>query len=218
MSYLGNTQQHPKKRMQGHAQDVRRLFISGVKSDSFAEHFCQFIPPPKDATEKVKVQDHIKYRFEIVWKGNALNTVKTFGTRGCSLCTQERLEILKAVHKNPKASINAKNEIYGACRHKPRFHRYLKQSTVSTDESIADERVEPPSSTTSSSSSFSQNSQKSIYVSRWDFMTPESHHEILGDPSVAPATDEASSSAVGLTGGPSSDLDFDLERVDELAW
>jgi hypothetical protein len=207
MEYIGNTQQHPKKRMQGHAQDVRRMVIAGVQSDSFARHFCQFVPAPKDSKDKIKVQDHIKYKFEIVWKGNAISTVKTFGSRSCKLCTQERLEILKATHRNKQKSINSRNEIYGACRHKPKFHRYGRQSTASTDESIADERVQRPSSTSSSSTTSSLSSK----FDDGDPPTPTSQDEILGDPSVAPATDEVRSSAADSTEGSFSDL----ELVDE---
>ena len=37
---------------------------------------------------------------------------------------KERLEIMKAIKHEPGRLINSKNELYGACRHKPRFHRY----------------------------------------------------------------------------------------------
>ena len=37
--YIGNTQQIPKKRMDGHLSDLLRLLKNGQKSDSFAAHF-----------------------------------------------------------------------------------------------------------------------------------------------------------------------------------
>jgi hypothetical protein len=72
---------------------VSRMQEYNVQSDSFAKHFCQFIPATKDPKKKVKVQDHIKYKFEIIWKGNATSSVETFGSQSCKLYTQEGLEI-----------------------------------------------------------------------------------------------------------------------------
>ena len=54
--------------------------------------------------------------------------------------TKERIEILKHSKKDPNSLINSCNEIYGACRHKPKFHRYVSRNP-STDESKKDERV-----------------------------------------------------------------------------
>jgi len=54
-----------------------------------------------------------------------------------------RLAILKQSRSNQQLLINSNNEIYGACRHRPCFHRYVKQTTPSTDESINDERASP---------------------------------------------------------------------------
>ena len=68
----------------------------------------------------------------VIWEGNPISTVKTFGTKNCALCNRERLEIFKASKENPESLINSCNEIHGACRHKPRFHRY--KSSDSTDE------------------------------------------------------------------------------------
>ena len=84
---------------------------------------------------------------EILWRGNPISMVKTFGTRNCALCNRERLEILKRSRKDPNSTINSCNEIYGACRHKPKFHWYIKQNT-STDESNKDERIKPTKVTT----------------------------------------------------------------------
>ena len=36
----------------------------------------------------------------------------------------EKTEIMKAIQNEPGRLINSKNELYGACRHTPRFHRY----------------------------------------------------------------------------------------------
>ena len=66
--------------------------------------------------------------------------MKTFGKLNCTLCMNERLEILKAKGMDKflknKKMINSSNEIYGACRHKPKFHRYALSTPSSTDEGL----------------------------------------------------------------------------------
>jgi hypothetical protein len=54
-------------------------------------------------------------------------------------------------------AINKSNEIYGACRHKPKFHRFTRrQNDASTDETEKVERVTGrPNSTTSQASTSS---------------------------------------------------------------
>ena len=71
--YIGNTQQHPKKRMQQHHNDVRKLLLFGTKSDSFANHFSKYVPQPFSPVGK-KVSEYIKYEFSLIWNGNPLST------------------------------------------------------------------------------------------------------------------------------------------------
>ena len=124
--------------MQGHAQDVRKLIIKDRKSDSFADHFAKLIP---DKTPHENIRKFVRFKVDILWKGNPLAVVKTFGTRGCKLCARERLEILKMSYNNPQQQINKCSEIYGACRHKPRFHRFDQTQLASTDEAGKAEKV-----------------------------------------------------------------------------
>ena len=84
--YIGNTQQHVKTRTQGHIQDVKNLFINGKSSDSFALHFASLVP---EGTTKKNVKDFVKVKVDILWQGDPLSCVKTFGTRGCKLCAKE---------------------------------------------------------------------------------------------------------------------------------
>ena len=75
---------------------------------------------------------------------------------------QERIQILKAMRiektlkiemqkekeeeKKEKLKsklnllINSSNEIYGACRHKPKFHRFIKLNNLSADEGVNPEK------------------------------------------------------------------------------
>ena len=55
---------------------------------------------------------------------------------------KERLEILKLSRYDPAIIINNSSEFYGACRHRPRFHRYPTNCTPhSTDDEHSSERV-----------------------------------------------------------------------------
>ena len=76
----------------------------------------------------------------VLWQGNAISTMKTFGGLNCALCMKERLHILNGLEKDKTAKkkllINSSNELYSACRHKPDFHRYQICQPVSTDEEL----------------------------------------------------------------------------------
>ena len=129
-SYIGNTQQAYKKRMTAHYSDVRRLVLTGKKSDSFASHFANLfktdsIPTPSLLREKIT--------FSILWQGNPLSVQKSFGTKNCRLCLKESIHILKNLHTDPTKLINHNSEIYTSCRHQTRFHRFPKTNN-GTDE------------------------------------------------------------------------------------
>ncbi len=128
--YIGNTQQHFKTRMQQHFGDVKKLLKTDEKSDSYAKHFAHQLINFKDPSNKLQRNN---IHCSIIWQGNPISAVKTFGTANCALCNKERLEILKLSRYKPHLLINSCNEIYGACRHKPKFHRYI--TARGTDES-----------------------------------------------------------------------------------
>ena len=142
--------------MQQHTQETKSLVLTGKKSDTYANHFASLVP---EGTKRSEISDFIKIKVEILWQGNPISTVKTFGRRCCKLCARERLEILKFEAKEPGLMINKRDEVHGACRHKPRFHRFEPATTIaSTDESSKDERVNRPDSTKSASSTSSLSS------------------------------------------------------------
>ena len=64
--------------------------------------------------------------------------MKTFGKLNCQVCMQERLQILQGLENDRKAKTNslsnASSELYGACRQKPKFHRFQICMPVSSDE------------------------------------------------------------------------------------
>ena len=58
-----------------------------------------------------------------------------FGKATCKLCMKERLSILRNLRTKQDSIINSRTELYGACRHKTKFHRYENSIFISADES-----------------------------------------------------------------------------------
>jgi len=96
--YIGNTQQHVKTRMQGHVQDIKNLFINEKSSDSFTSHFAALVPK---GTAKKNVKDFVNIKVHILWQGDPLSCLQTFGTRACKLCSKEPYAIIKLMCGTP---------------------------------------------------------------------------------------------------------------------
>ena len=94
--------------------------------------------------------------FSILWQGNPVSVQKSLGTKNCVLCMKERTTILKSMYKTPNLLINNNSEIYGSCRHKPRFHRFSPPST-GTDESYGGRKSSSRDSLTPENSENSTN-------------------------------------------------------------
>jgi hypothetical protein len=122
--------------------DVKKLITQGIKSDSFASHFTNHC---KKETKPTSNELHKMMKVKIIWQGNAISCMKSFGKLNCSLCMRKRIEILCMIHQEEWKIINHCNEIYGACWHKTRFHRFLIEHTnvknTSTDEGNKPEKV-----------------------------------------------------------------------------
>lgn len=140
--YIGNTQQHFKKRMQQHFGEMKNLFCKEIPSDSYAKHFASVWPHNSDPPTPEQQRKLISCK--MLWQGNPLKVVKTFHTKNCILCSQERLAILKQKWKDKTKLINANSEIYGSCRHNPHFHRYYRQNQASTDEHLSAKKSSLP--------------------------------------------------------------------------
>ena len=154
-SYVGNSQQFLKSRMNKHYNDVQQCVLNGIATDTFAEHFARyFVEKPKSQ----QLCEMIKYK--ILWQGNPLSLSKTFGKSCCSLCIKERLIILDRLRRDPSNLINKNSEIYGSCRHKPCFHRF----TSSTEDARNAERASICTSLLSNSTCTSMsNNSSTIY-------------------------------------------------------
>ena len=133
--------------MTQHFNETVNAANKGIASDTFAKHFANAKTIEGKTTAK-----HIRDRtsLDILWQGNPLSSAKSFGKLNCALCMKERLEIMKAMKNQPTRLINSSKELYGACRHRPVFHRYtnyttsadegltgLKRVNVSTDKNLA---------------------------------------------------------------------------------
>ena len=139
--YIGNTQRKVKERMSDHFRETKDLVNTGKASDSFAKHFSQHLYSLKDRKENKQVTaNDVRQitRVKVLWQGRAVSCMKTFGKVTCRLCMQERLEIHKALLTEKKNKtfqlINSAHELYGACRHKTRFHRFESLQSPSADE------------------------------------------------------------------------------------
>jgi hypothetical protein len=123
-SSIGQTQQKLKDCMGQHLIDVKKLVSKGTKSDSFPSHFAHHckkeVKPTSDELRKMM-------KDKIVWQGNTISCMKSFGKLNCSLCMQERIEILHTICQEEWKIINHCNEIYGA---QTRFHRFLKSTQM----------------------------------------------------------------------------------------
>ena len=124
--------------MTQHFNETVEAANKGQSSDTCAKQFAKQAIKGEKITAK-----HVRDRtsLEILWQGNPLSSSKSFGKLNCSLCMKERLEILKAMKQQPKRLINSSNELYGACRHRPVFHRYTNYKSSADEGQKGQKRV-----------------------------------------------------------------------------
>ena len=135
--YIGSTQRELKERIAKHNQEVRMMANKGIASDSYARHFSQFFVPGECTIGKVREMIEV----DILWEGNPISAVKTFGKECCTLCMKERFLILDQSKQDKTLLINSNNEFYGACRHRANFHRLTKDLRESNLQICTDEAV-----------------------------------------------------------------------------
>ena len=106
------------------------------------QHFASYFKNNEGNNSITKGDVRSITNIEILWQGKPISTVKTFKNLNCSLCTRERLEIYKAMKLNKKNNtnflINTLNELYGGCRHVPKFHRFCHICPKRADEAKAE--------------------------------------------------------------------------------
>ena len=90
-------------------------------SYSFSDHFAK-----KFTQKKIPQQFRDILSFRIISTVNPIYSIKTWGKLSCTLCMKERIEIIDNSEGRYSQIINALSELYGACRHIPRFHRFTQ--------------------------------------------------------------------------------------------
>ena len=120
-------QQKLKNCIDSHLGETCDLVNKRNYSDIFARHFANiFLQGAKIACQDVR----LKTQVGVLWEGNPISCMKSFGRLNFSLCMKEWLHILKRLCTDPTTLINSSNELYGACRHYTRFHRYKSSIPV----------------------------------------------------------------------------------------
>ena len=131
--YIGNTQQKLKTRIQQHCSGVNALLIEDVPSNSFVRHMAEHLKEANEPYSPQRIKGSIKV--EILWHGNAIGCMKTFGTLRCRLCMEEKLAILRANWQQPQSLMNSIVEVNEGCKHRTRFHR-LRRCADSADDRV----------------------------------------------------------------------------------
>ena len=98
----------------------------GKETSSLAKHWGNRSHWLELASDKIPTPRQIRNKmdFQILYLGDPMSVVRSFGTDRCRICMHEKLFILDASFKSPELLINSRNEIHGTCLHRPRFHRF----------------------------------------------------------------------------------------------
>jgi hypothetical protein len=84
---MGNTQPFFKNRMRGHFQDVKQFVEKGTSMlDSYVKHFGVVVPSGAKAPAPGMQRSLITC--SIIWKGDPLAVVKSFGKNSCKITLQ----------------------------------------------------------------------------------------------------------------------------------
>ena len=107
--------------MEQHFQNVAQKVPHNKNSDTFAAHFAQHF-------DQKPTQQHCReiMKFEILSMVNPIGSVKTWDKSSCNLCIKGRLEIFSCSQRRYGKLINTCSEIYAACLHNPRLHRFIR--------------------------------------------------------------------------------------------
>ena len=93
----------------------------GKHSDSFADHFSTHLRKKHTTISAADVKPLLD--IDIIKQLDPITASKRFGFDDCSLCMNERVEIIERMFKlGVRRLVNKNMEIYGACRHKAKFH------------------------------------------------------------------------------------------------
>ena len=80
-----------------------------------------------------------KLKVEVLHKGSAILMMKTAGSKNCTLCMQERINLFYEFgdKERSKNLINSKSELFGVCSCKARFLRFCAVGNAGADEATS---------------------------------------------------------------------------------
>ena len=104
---------------------------------------CQYILPKDKKLSRQELRALMS--FKVLNSSNPILAKKTIGTNQSKLCTDEKIRILKNSKNSGTNLINKCFKVYGACRHRTKFHRFPSHNngTDETSYSLV-ERVTSP--------------------------------------------------------------------------
>ena len=124
--YIGNTQCDLKTRFNQHYCDVKKRLEKGKNKTRFSKHFASCYQE-EYGTKVYNVKKMKKLvRHEVLWEGNPLSCVKTYGTKQCTLCAEEKYAIWSETGRNFKYCLNKRKEIFSKCAHNVYFHHFYR--------------------------------------------------------------------------------------------
>ena len=111
------------KRKHGHEnwEDIG----SSCGSDAFAKHFGSDVRHAKNSNAARAIIKSLLYP-TILWQGDRIKCIKSATTLKCTLCMQERKELMMRFRFDIGKMINDNLEIYRPCMCKTNFHRLAR--------------------------------------------------------------------------------------------
>ena len=113
--------------MDGHFFDILHLLKNGQKSDKFSAHSEHHT---NSTTSHKDLRNYMT--FKVVNQIKPIGVMKKFKKPNRHICMEERLKILKKIRDKRVTIMNKNSDVYGACRHKTTFHKFL----LSTDNPV----------------------------------------------------------------------------------
>ena len=125
-TYTGSTGQFLKSRINGHL-NVTQAWANGQGNacNTLARHLSDHLKslhPVGTKFSSVLARELVEVK--PLWQGDPILLMKSFKSRSCRLCNEERIQILKTRNRNPGKVINTRINLMHGCHHTPKFHRY----------------------------------------------------------------------------------------------
>ena len=117
-------------------------------------------------------------RFEVLHRSNTISTMKTIGTDQCKLCTDEKIRILKNNRDSGTNLINKCSEVFSACRHQTKFHRFpshnngTDETSYSLVERVTSPLPSPTGRTSISTTTTTQNTPPYLRIDSYKILQP----------------------------------------------